>query len=67
MHGIVNLAPFGYTQSFTILNGYNVSVPLAHLKPISRSSSKSIIIFSHGNGSDLSQALTFISSLAELH
>lgn len=28
---------------------------------------KSLIIFSHGNGSDLTQSLEFISSLAEIH
>ena len=28
---------------------------------------KSIVIFSHGNGSDLAQSLSFISSLAEMH
>lgn len=66
VNGIACLPPFGYYQTCTILNSLTSSIPLVHLHERGKKS-KSLIIFSHGNGSDLSQALTFVSSLAEMH
>ena len=43
-----------------------MSIPLVHLMPIA-TETKSVIIFSHGNGSDLASSLSFVSSLAASH
>ena len=49
-----------------ILNSLRVSIPIIHLLPKNKKS-QSVIVFSHGNGSDLSQSMNFISSIAEMH
>ena len=49
-----------------ILTTSTASIPLVRLSPKNKKAS-SVIIFSHGNGSDLSHSAYFIKSLSYLH
>jgi abhydrolase domain-containing protein 17 len=48
-----------------MLNGPRVSVPLVHLVPkIAKKEKHHVVVFSHGNGADLSHSLSFVCSMA---
>lgn len=66
VNGVYYLAPFGFSLKSYIINGARSSIPLIKLKPLNEKAN-SVIIFSHGNGSDLSQCIDVICSLAEIH
>ena len=60
------MPPFGYNMHCFILRRPSVSIPIVHLKPTTVKA-RSVIIFSQGNGSDLSQCMDVLCSLAEIH
>ena len=64
--GELFVPPNGYTFECRFLNTNNVNVPIVRLRPVKKVP-KNVIVYSHGNGSDLSHALKLLVSLAELH
>jgi pimeloyl-ACP methyl ester carboxylesterase len=64
--GVKYLPPFGYSARCTILDSPKASIPLVHLCP-TNTQTKSVVVFSHGNGCDLTHSMDFVCALAEKH
>ena len=60
------MPPYGFSLNCLVINRPSTSIPIIHLKP-KDNKAKNTIIFSHGNGSDLSQCIDILCSLAEIH
>lgn len=57
--------PLGYLIETTILETSNHSVPICRLIPKNATNSK-VIIYAHGNASDMSDSLAFVEKMASL-
>lgn len=59
--------PEKYTHEVAVLDSDSHSIPLVLLSLTNRAHYLATLIYSHGNSSDLSQSLTFVSAMAQLH